>query len=93
MHWFLFFVLSALCVWVVVGNAATVLAAWFAKRGGSLAPLIGGLSGMLALLIAPIPGWRAWWWVPLVLDLGSLPLLLACLPAACAWIVQRRKQE
>jgi len=91
MQWFFFIVLSALCVLIVADNDATVVRAWFRKKGGSLVPLIGGLSGMLALLISPLPGWRDWWWVPLVADVGTAWLLAACLIAVCVWTVRRSK--
>jgi hypothetical protein len=42
----------------------------------SVIPLLGGLSGCLALLIVPLDLWR-WCWLPLVLDPGCLILILA----------------
>jgi hypothetical protein len=48
-------------------------------------PLVGGVSGSLALLACPIPGAARWAWVPLVLDPGGA--LLALL-AALAWLIE-----
>lgn len=37
--------------------------------------MIGGLFGMIGLLTLPVPELRPWAWLPLVLDVGCLPLL------------------
>jgi len=47
-----------------------------AARGGSRIPLIGGLAGMLDCLIVPVEGVHRLWWLPLLLDLGCVPMLL-----------------
>ena len=51
----------------------TVLFNGFAGRefSPSMGPLIGGLSGAVALIVCPIDGATDWWWVPLVVDPGS----------------------
>jgi hypothetical protein len=47
----------------------SVFIKWLAqKKSGSTIPLIGGIAGCLGLLIAPWPGVRFYWWVPLILD-------------------------
>lgn len=46
------------------------------ERGPSPIIMIGGLFGMIGLLTLPLPELRAWAWVPLVLDVGCLPLLV-----------------
>jgi hypothetical protein len=62
--------LGLLSIFTIVGNYAIAL-----TRRGSLLPLVGGISGALAILLWPAPGARMWFWVPLLVDLGSLPIL------------------
>jgi hypothetical protein len=45
-----------------------------AKTGSSI-PLVGGISGAIALSIVPWPAANRWWWLPLFLDYGCAPLL------------------
>lgn len=56
-------------------NALTIIRFYLRGKKGSLAPLFGGLAGVLALLVVPIPGARAWCWLPLVFDFWTLPNL------------------
>jgi hypothetical protein len=44
------------------------------NRFVSAAPLLGGISGVASLLLIPIPGLSRWWWAPLFLDWGSIPV-------------------
>jgi hypothetical protein len=55
------------------------------NRNISSAPLLGGLLGMLAVLIVPIPGIAKWWWIPLVVDFGCLPFVIV---QAYFWIFE-----
>lgn len=41
--------------------------------GPSWVPLVGGALAALGLLLQPDERWRSFWWVPLVLDWGTLP--------------------
>jgi hypothetical protein len=36
-------------------------------------PWVGGLAGLLALWICPLPGAFEYWWVPFCIDFGSIP--------------------
>jgi ADP-ribosylglycohydrolase len=45
------------------------------ERGASPIIMIGGLFGMIGLLALPLPELHPWAWLPLVLDVGCLPLL------------------
>lgn len=61
----------------VAANWAAVLSAWRAARSEgahsySLIPLAGGIFGALALLAAPDPAFKAWCWLPMVIDPGGL---------------------
>jgi len=42
----------------------------------SVIPFLGGLSGTIGLLIAPVNGIAVFWWIPLLLDWGSVPLVV-----------------
>jgi hypothetical protein len=60
--------------WVCVANAS-VLWIWYVqkRRPPSWIPLVGGISGAAGLWLLPIAALHRWWWLPLVLDWGSVP--------------------
>jgi hypothetical protein len=77
-------VLAVLSAAAVVGNIGIVLWQLFLGRKGiSLVPLVGGLLGALAVLTFPREGLAMWFWIPLVLDPGTLILILA--PFVLLW--------
>ncbi len=43
------------------------------EHTSSWIPLIGGVFGSLAFAILPLIPLHKWWWLPLILDWGSLP--------------------
>jgi hypothetical protein len=43
------------------------------ERTSSWIPIVGGLCGVAAALIVPFPLAKQFWWLPLLLDWGSLP--------------------
>lgn len=43
------------------------------KKAGSWIPFIGGGSISLAMAISPLDVVADWWWVPLLIDWGSVP--------------------
>jgi hypothetical protein len=49
------------------------------KEAGSWVPLLGGVAGVTSLLTVPITNWSRLWWLPLVLDYGSIPGLVHAL--------------
>ncbi len=55
------------------------------ERCESLVPLVGGLCGTGGLLILPAEALRAYWWLPLVLDVGAAPIVCYAL----AWQIVR----
>lgn len=72
-RWVLGTILLLLCVVLSVSNWTIFWQrAVRRKRAPSWAPIIGGASGATGLLIVPL-NLGAWWWVPLLLDYGSLP--------------------
>ena len=54
----------------------------------SWVPLLGGASGLIALLLCPLPGTTRWWWVPLLVDYGCLPGALHT-----AWYYWRHRHD
>lgn len=75
-------VLGAVFVLVALGNSVGMLLALRRKRaegsagGVSLVPFVGGVAGALGCLVAPVPNVARWGWLPLLVDLGCVPLLL-----------------
>lgn len=53
------------------------------QKNGSMLPLLGGLSGVIGLAILDWKLALYWFWVPLLLDWGSFPLLFITL---CYWL-------
>ncbi|MEI6074618.1 MAG: hypothetical protein WCS94_03535 [Verrucomicrobiota bacterium] len=43
----------------------------------SLIPFVGGMLGTIGLLLLPMSQPRRFWWVPLIMDLGCGPMLVA----------------
>jgi len=56
-----------------VANISIIIECVVRRRFVSRIPLVGGIAGAAALLIAPIPALHWWWWSPLLLDVGCLP--------------------
>lgn len=76
--------ISAVCISI---NAVVLFRSLFGKAPSSGIPWIGGILGLIALVVCPLPfAWR-WCWVPIVIDWGSLPGTLAGVVSA---LVQRR---
>jgi hypothetical protein len=73
--------LFAVFALAAIGNSVGALLVLRRKRaegtagGVSMVPVIGGVAGALAFVVAPIPGLARWAWLPLVLDVGCAPLL------------------
>ncbi len=55
----------------------------------SLVPFVGGLAGCLGLLILPLEALHAWWWVPLIIDIGAGYLMLAVVVVGVRWLLRR----
>jgi hypothetical protein len=53
---------------------------WRRWHGGneSLVPFICGISGAASLLLFPFWDLSRWWWVPVVTDPGTVPILVNC---------------
>jgi hypothetical protein len=80
---------GALCAFLTfINGAILVQGAILKQETPSWVPLMGGLSGVVALLLCPLAGTARWWWVPLVLDYGSLPGALHT-----AWYYWRHRND
>jgi hypothetical protein len=77
LRWILSIVFGSVFLWIGSLHAAIFFKEFILRqRAPSYAPLVAGICGTLALLIVPLTGVRRWWWIPLVLDWGSLPGIL-----------------
>lgn len=68
-----------LLLFFVAGTACNynIIIQWYTKKKtASFLPIVSGLFGMIGLLIIPLEGARAWFWVPPVVDVGCVPLLV-----------------
>jgi hypothetical protein len=73
----LFFVLF---IWLASMNAYLFWNSFVRKKKtSSWIPVIGGACGALSLSIVPLQSAGAWWWLPLILDWGSIPGILVSL--------------
>lgn len=61
--------ISAACIF---GNWAILFTCIFRKKFVSIVPIIPGLAGALALLVLPVPHLYRWWFLPFLLDWGSM---------------------
>jgi hypothetical protein len=77
--WILAVVLLALCSWIVLGNLWIAFAGFFLKKRESILPFVGGIAGAIGFLLLPVSQAKHYWWVPLVIDLGCGPMLVAVL--------------
>lgn len=46
------------------------------RSGVSFVPIVGGVAGVAACIVLPVAGAARWAWLPLLLDVGCLPLLV-----------------
>ena len=58
--------------WITIANWIIPMR----PKGGSLIPVIGGAFVAIAFAISPLGVLNGFWWLPLILDLGCLPLLI-----------------
>src|SRR5215510_895806 len=76
-RWIASVILLAVFLWVAVLNASMFWQVYFkGRKASSWIPLLGGSCGALALAISPVPQSSLLWWLPLLLDWGSVPGLL-----------------
>jgi hypothetical protein len=74
LRWILGCALLLFCAYGSVGNTRFLWVRYIEKRRPpSWVPLVAGLSGAIGLWVLPLAAAHKWWWVPLILDWGSLP--------------------
>src|ERR1035437_4128318 len=76
LRWVFGTVLAIVFLVVGFGNAWTVVRYVVKKRRSSAVPLVGGICGVAACFLLPVDTLRNWWWFPLLLDYGSVPVFL-----------------
>lgn len=80
MPMWLWWMIGALCAVVFAllafFNAWTVANYFRTRKHVSAIPLVGGIAGAIALSILPVNHLASWWWLPLLLDYGSLPMFV-----------------
>ncbi len=73
-RWVVTVLFGSLFIWISCLNFKVFWQAYILRRAASSwVPFLGGLSGLVALLAIPIEGMNGWFWLPLLLDWGSLP--------------------
>jgi hypothetical protein len=72
LRWSVFGVAEIVFVGCAASNAATVVRYIISKRGGSTIPLLGGVAGAVGVVASPEVALRPLWWLPLVVDPGSV---------------------
>jgi len=72
LRWLLFVILLFFGGLAIIGNWVIP----FQRRGGSLVPMFGGALAAIALAVAPVDSLHWFWWIPLIIDLGCVPLLV-----------------
>ena len=72
-------VLMSLSLWIVLGNLWITIGGLFKKRKKfeSLLPFVGGAVGVIGIWLFPMAQFHHLWWIPMVADLGCVPLLIA----------------
>lgn len=82
----LLWILTAIAAYVfalqAISNLAISIRQVRLKSSETLLLLVGGLAGVVAVLLMPVEGVRRYWWIPLLVDMGSLPIVV--------WVIIRR---
>jgi hypothetical protein len=72
-RWTMAVLLSTVFVALAAANAIFIVGNLKCGKKRSWLPLLGGTAGSLALVVAPAPALNSAWWVPLLVDPGSVP--------------------
>ena len=74
-RWILTVLFGLFWLLCAISNIVSSLDAARRHDSTSLILLFGGISGVIAVFVCPIPGLWIWCWVPALLDIGTLPAL------------------
>lgn len=77
MRWIVFIIGTAIMLGCMAANLATLYGYLTKRERGSMIPLVGGASGAVAIAFGPFGAAAGYWWLPLVVDPGSLIWLVA----------------
>lgn len=72
----LFILFSVIFLGCSAANGNVLVVFLTRRRTGSMIPLLGGLAGLGAALIAPWPSFHQFWWVALLIDAGTIYWLI-----------------
>jgi len=86
--WFVGSLLLAVAVVCIAGNLSILLGHLLRGKHNSMVPFIGGLAGVIGMLVVPITVFRRWSWIPVILDIGTLPIAVAF-----AFVFMRRRKN
>jgi hypothetical protein len=77
--WIVSLPLLLLSLWAIAGNLWIMVGGLFKKQKKfqSFVPLLGGITGTIGIAMLPIEGMRPFWWLPLIADVGCVPLFIA----------------
>jgi len=75
-RWIIGCLFTTLSITGIIFNCIYFVQSLINKKWISLAPFIGGIFGVFGILLLPVEGINKFWWIPLFLDLGCLPVLL-----------------
>jgi hypothetical protein len=75
--WAISIVLIAVFALIAIGHACCLVRFLVKGTRFSVVPFLGGILGGAGLFLAPNPALRSLWWVPSLLDYGSLPSLIS----------------
>lgn len=82
-------VLALLSAAIIIDNWRRAIRGAIGLPSGSWSPLLGGVLGAAAIALWPRHDIGSWWWVPLVIDFGSLPGLAW----TAWWLLVRRERR
>ena len=75
--WAISTVLIAMFGLIAVGHACCLVRFLVKGTNFSVVPLVGGILGGAGFFLAPNPALRHLWWLPSLLDYGSVPSLVS----------------
>jgi H+/Cl- antiporter ClcA len=91
MMWAISLILICVGGYVVVMNWFVVFQWMFAKKHSSWIPLVGGVIAALGVGLIPNTEARSYWWIPLILDWGSVPGLLHAVGCGLVHVLRKTR--